>query len=52
MRRFQRVTVDESPSEVTNDILNGIKNITKTIATKLTQDAIDEAIKLCKISSR
>ena len=47
MRRFQRVTVDEPSSEVTNDILNGIKKYYEDYhSTTITQDAIDEAIKL------
>jgi len=47
MRRFQRVTVDEPSSEVTNDILNGIKKYYEDYhSTEITQDAIDEAIKL------
>ncbi len=47
MRRFQRVTVDEPSPEVTNDILNGIKKYYEDYhATEITQDAIDEAIKL------
>jgi ATP-dependent Clp protease ATP-binding subunit ClpA len=47
MRRFQRVTVDEPSPEVTNDILNGIKKYYEDYhATEITQEAIDEAIKL------
>ena len=47
MRRFQRVTVDEPSVEVTNDILNGIKKYYEDYHTTIiTQDAIDEAIKL------
>jgi ATP-dependent Clp protease ATP-binding subunit ClpA len=47
MRRFQRVTVDEPSSEVTNDILNGIKKYYEDYhSTTITQDAIDEAMKL------
>jgi len=47
MRRFQRVTVDEPSAEVTNDILVGIKKYYEDYHnTKITQDAIDEAIKL------
>ena len=47
MRRFQRVTVDEPSALVTNDILNGIKKYYEDYHnTKITQDAIDEAIKL------
>ena len=47
MRRFQRVTVDEPSVEVTNDILNGIKKYYEDYhTTTITQEAIDEAIKL------
>ena len=47
MRRFQRVTVDEPSALVTNDILNGIKKYYEDYhSTTITQDAIDEAIKL------
>ena len=47
MRRFQRVTVDEPSPEVTNDILNGIKKYYEDYhATEITQEAIDESIKL------
>ena len=47
MRRFQRVTVDEPNALVTNDILNGIKKYYEDYHnTTITQDAIDEAIKL------
>ena len=47
MRRFQRVTVDEPSASVTNDILNGIKKYYEDYhSTTITQDAIDEAIKL------
>tara|TARA_E500000178_G_scaffold289937_1_gene293226 strand:+ start:1616 stop:3856 length:2241 start_codon:yes stop_codon:yes gene_type:complete len=47
MRRFQRVTVDEPSTEVTNDILNGIKKYYEDYHnTTITQEAIDEAIKL------
>jgi ATP-dependent Clp protease ATP-binding subunit ClpA len=47
MRRFQRVTVDEPSAEVTNDILNGIKKYYEDYhSTTITQEAIDEAIKL------
>ena len=47
MRRFQRVTVDEPSVEVTNDILNGIKKYYEDYHnTTITQEAIDEAIKL------
>ena len=47
MRRFQRVTVDEPSAEVTNDILNGIKKYYEDYPnTTITQEAIDEAIKL------
>ena len=47
MRRFQRVTVDEPSAKVTNDILNGIKKYYEDYHnTTITQEAIDEAIKL------
>ena len=47
MRPFQRVTVDEPSAEVTNDILNGIKKYYEDYHnTTITQEAIDEAIKL------
>jgi ATP-dependent Clp protease ATP-binding subunit ClpA len=47
MRRFQRVTVDEPTESVTNDILNGIKKYYEDYhSTTITQEAIDEAIKL------
>jgi ATP-dependent Clp protease ATP-binding subunit ClpA len=47
MRRFQRVTVDEPTELVTNDILNGIKKYYEDYhSTTITQEAIDEAIKL------
>ena len=47
MRRFQRVTVDEPSSKVTNDILHGIKKYYEEFHnTKITDDAISEAIKL------
>jgi len=47
MRRFQRVTVDEPSASVTNDILNGIKKYYEDYhSTTITQEAIDEAIKL------
>tara|TARA_X000001036_G_scaffold439087_1_gene488865 strand:- start:530 stop:2764 length:2235 start_codon:yes stop_codon:yes gene_type:complete len=47
MRRFQRVTVDEPSSEVTNDILHGIKKYYEEFHnTTITDDAISESIKL------
>ena len=47
MRRFQRVTVDEPSVEVTIHILNGIKKYYEDYHnTTITQEAIDEAIKL------
>ena len=47
MRRFQRVTVDEPVSEVTLDILNGIKKYYEEFHnTTITDEAIDSAIKL------
>ena len=47
MRRFQRVTVDEPSSEVTKDILQGIKKYYEDYhKTTITEAAIDEAIKL------
>jgi len=47
MRRFQRVTVDEPSTSVTKDILEGIKKYYEDYhATKITESAIDEAIKL------
>jgi ATP-dependent Clp protease ATP-binding subunit ClpA len=47
MRRFQRVTVDEPSSEVTKDILIGIKKYYEDYHnTIITEEAIDEAIKL------
>ena len=47
MRRFQRVTVDEPSIEVTQDILKGIKKYYEDYhQTKITDEAIDEAIKL------
>ena len=47
MRRFQRVTVDEPTIEVTKDILQGIKKYYEDYhQTKITDEAIDEAIKL------
>tara|TARA_Y200000002_G_scaffold380517_1_gene392179 strand:- start:2709 stop:4964 length:2256 start_codon:yes stop_codon:yes gene_type:complete len=47
MRRFQRVTVDEPSASVTKDILIGIKKYYEDYhSTTITEDAIDEAIKL------
>tara|TARA_B100001057_G_scaffold253668_1_gene253910 strand:+ start:5466 stop:7709 length:2244 start_codon:yes stop_codon:yes gene_type:complete len=47
MRRFQRVTIDEPTPEVTKDILQGIRKYYEDYhQTKITDDAIDEAIKL------
>jgi len=47
MRRFQRVTVDEPTSSVTNDILLGLKKYYEDYhKTTITEAAIDEAIKL------
>ena len=47
MRRFQRVTIDEPSSEVTVDILNGIKKYYEEFhKTEITDKAIAEAIKL------
>ncbi len=47
MRRFQRATVDEPSAEVTKDILQGIKKYYEDYhQTKITDEAIDEAIKL------
>jgi len=47
MRRFQRVTVDEPSTEVTNDILHGIKKYYEEFhTTTITDEAISEAIKL------
>ena len=47
MRRFQRVVVDEPSPEVTKDILQGIKKYYEDYhSTRITDDAIDEAIKL------
>ena len=47
MRRFQRVTVDEPTSEVTKDILHGIKKYYEDFhKTIITDDAIEAAVKL------
>lgn len=47
MRRFQRVTVDEPSSEVTIEILNGIKKYYEDFhKVKITNEAIQEAVKL------
>jgi len=47
MRRFQRVTVDEPSTEVTKDILVGIKKYYEDYhKTNITDEAIEEAIKL------
>ena len=47
MRRFQRVTVDEPTTQVTNDILHGIKKYYEEFHnTTITDEAINEAIKL------
>ena len=47
MRRFQRVTVDEPSSEVTRNILHGIKKYYEDFhKTTITDEAIDVAIKL------
>ena len=47
MRRFQRVTVDEPSSEVTKDILRGIKKYYEDYhKTEITEEAIAEAVKL------
>ena len=47
MRRFQRVTVDEPTTQVTNDILHGIKKYYEEFHnTTITDEAISEAIKL------
>ena len=47
MRRFQRVTIDEPTPEVTKDILQGIRKYYEDYhQTKITDEAIDEAIKL------
>ena len=46
MRRFQRVSVDE-PDKKTTEILQGIKKYYEEFHnTTITQEAIDEAIKL------
>ena len=47
MRRFQRVTVDEPSSEVTKDILRGIKKYYEDYhKTEITEEAIEAAVKL------
>jgi ATP-dependent Clp protease ATP-binding subunit ClpA len=47
MRRFQRVTVDEPTTQITNDILHGIKKYYEEFHnTTITDEAISEAIKL------
>ena len=47
MRRFQNVTVDEPSSEITKDILRGIKKYYEDYhKTEITEDAIDAAVKL------
>ena len=47
MRRFQHVTVNEPSSEVTKDILRGIKKYYEDYhKTEITEDAIDAAVKL------
>ena len=47
MRRFQRVVVDEPSSDVTKDILEGIKKYYEDYhKTTITQDAIEAAVKL------
>lgn len=47
MRRFQRVTVDEPSSQITNDILQGIKKYYEDFhSATITDEAIAEAIKL------
>ena len=47
MRRFQRVSVDEPDKKTTTDILHGIKKYYEEFhATTITQEAIDEAVKL------
>jgi ATP-dependent Clp protease ATP-binding subunit ClpA len=47
MRRFQHVTVDEPSSEITKDILRGIKKYYEDYhKTEITEDAIDAAVKL------
>ena len=47
MRRFQRVTVSEPTSEVTKDILRGLKKYYEDYhGTTITEEAIDAAVKL------
>ena len=47
MRRFQRVTVSEPTSEVTKDILRGLKKYYEEYhGTIITEEAIDAAVKL------
>ena len=47
MRRFQRVSVDEPDKKTTVQILQGIKKYYEEFHdTKITQEAIDEAVKL------
>ena len=47
MRRFQRVSVDEPDKKTTTDILQGIKKYYEEFhATTITQEAIDESVKL------
>jgi len=47
MRRFQRVTVDEPSSDVTKDILRGIKKYYEDYHnTEITEEAIEAAVKL------
>ena len=47
MRRFQRVSVDEPDKKTTTDILHGIKKYYEEFhSTTITQEAIDEAVKL------
>ena len=47
MRRFQRITIDEPTSEVTHQILKGIKKYYETFHNvKIREDAIQAAIKL------
>ena len=47
MRRFQRVTIDEPTAEITNDILQGIKQYyEKFHGTTITDEAIEAAVKL------
>ena len=45
MRRFQRVTVDEPSTEVTNDILHGIKKYYEEFHdTTITDEAIEKLL--------